>query len=168
MSSSTLNGTKPLKVVHSSSEEETVSLARELGGHLKPGDWIALVGDLGAGKTQFVRGLAEALGCQEIPSSPTFALIQVHKPKPGAHRFPLRHADLYRLAPKDVPALEWEELSDEDGVTVVEWAEKARLLWPVHAVEVRLSHQGENRRLIEFFGHGERAVDLVRKVKPPK
>ncbi len=163
-----MNGVKPLKSVHSSSEEETVTLAREFGAHLKPGDWIALVGELGAGKTQFVRGLAEALHSQEAPSSPTFSLVQIHKPKPGPHRFPLRHVDLYRLAPREVPSLEWEELSDDEGVTVVEWAEKARLLWPVHTVEVRLSHQGDNRRLIEFFGHGERAVDLVRKVKAPR
>jgi tRNA threonylcarbamoyladenosine biosynthesis protein TsaE len=163
-----LSATKPVKVIHSSSEEETVAVARALGEHLKGGDWIALVGDLGAGKTQFVRGLAEALGCQDAPSSPTFSLIHIYKPKPGPKKLPLRHADLYRLAPKDVPSLEWEDLTDEAGVTVVEWAEKCRLFWPAHAVEVRLSHQGENRRLIEFFGHGERAVDLVRKVKPPK
>lgn len=150
------------KTVHSSSEEETRALARSLGGHLKAGDWVVLVGDLGSGKTHFVKGLAEALHCRETPASPTFALVQVHKT--GAGHPPLRHVDLYRLAEKDVSSLEWEELSDDRGVTAVEWAEKARNLWPDRAVEVRLSHDGENRRIIQFFG-GERASELSRKLK---
>lgn len=153
---------KPHKTVHSSSEEETRALARSLGGHLKAGDWVVLVGDLGTGKTHFVKGLAEALHCKETPSSPTFALVQLHKAVAG--RPALRHVDLYRLAEKDVPALEWEELSDDRGVTAVEWADKARGLWPARAVEVRLMHDGENRRIIQFFG-GERALELSRKVK---
>jgi tRNA threonylcarbamoyladenosine biosynthesis protein TsaE len=153
---------KPLKTVHSSSEEETRALARSLGSLLKPGDWVALVGELGAGKTQFVKGLAEALHCKEEPSSPTFALAQIHKT--ASRDCALRHVDLYRLEPKDVPALGWEDLSDDLGVTVVEWAEKARGLWPPHAVEVRLAHDGENRRIIAFYG-GDRAQELARKTE---
>lgn len=164
MSSST--SAKPIKTVHSSSEEETRSLARSLGAHLKAGDWVVLVGDLGTGKTQFVKGLAEALQCREQPASPTFSLVQVYKPKSGKG-LPLRHADLYRLAEKDVPDLGWDELSDLEGVTAVEWAEKARGLWPDRAVEVRLSHKGENLRVIEIAG-GERAQELAKKVKEPK
>lgn len=156
--------TRPLKTVHSGSEVDTRSVARSLGEHLKLGDWVVLVGDLGAGKTCFVKGLAEALQCREEPSSPTFSLVRIHKPKPGAHRLILRHVDLYRLAEKDVPLLEWEELSDDNGVTVVEWADKARGLWPNRALEVRLSHDGDNRRIIQFFG-GERAQELSRKVR---
>ena len=109
-----------------------------------------------------MKGLAKALHCKETPSSPTFSLIQLHKPSAGHPA--LRHVDLYRLAEKDVPGLEWEELSDDRGVTAVEWADKARGLWPDRAVEVRLTHDGENRRIIQFFG-GERASELARKVK---
>ena len=122
------------------------------------------MGELGSGKTVFVKGLAEALQCREEPCSPTFALVQIHRPKAGAHLFPLRHVDLYRLALRDVPDLEWEELSDLHGVTVVEWADKARALWPEYSVEVRLAHDGENRRIFEFFG-GKRAQEILRKVK---
>ena len=75
--------------------------------------------------------------------------------------------DLYRLAVQDVPSLGWEELLDDRGVTVVEWAEKARGLWPVHAVEVRLAHDGDSRRHIQFFG-GERAQELTRWIKDSK
>jgi tRNA threonylcarbamoyladenosine biosynthesis protein TsaE len=162
MASST--SVKPAHSVITSSEEETLTLARRLGAALKPGDWIALIGDLGAGKTLFVKGLADSLHCAEPPVSPTFSLVQIHPPKPGPHRFPLRHVDLYRLAPKDVPSLEWEELMDDRGVTAVEWADKARFLWPAQAVEIRLLHQGDNRRLIEIFG-GPRAQELAKKMK---
>jgi tRNA threonylcarbamoyladenosine biosynthesis protein TsaE len=157
---------KPHKTIHSSSEEETRAVARDLGSHLKSGDWVVLVGDLGTGKTQFVKGLAEAIQTRDVPSSPTFALVQVHKPKSSAHP-PLRHVDLYRLPEKDVPALGWEELSDDQGVTAVEWAEKVRGLWPDRALEVRLAHDGENRRIIQFFG-GVRAQELTRKLKEIK
>lgn len=159
MASSASARPKLHKAVSSSSEEETRSLGRSLGIHLKPGDWVVLVGELGTGKTQFVKGIAEALGCKDPATSPTFALAQIHA---GAGHASLRHVDLYRLSPRDVPDLGWDELFDAHGVTAVEWAEKARGLWPVHAVEVRLTHDGDNRRTIQFFG-GERAQELARK-----
>src|SRR5688572_25159534 len=86
-----------------SSEEETLKLARALGSQLRPGDWVSLIGDLGSGKTVFVKGLGEALHVQEPPRSPTFNLIQTHRPKSGAGRLPLHHVDLYRLSSRDIP-----------------------------------------------------------------
>ena len=152
--------TKAFRTVHSSSEEETMGVARTLGRLLKAGDWVALVGDLGAGKTLFVKGIAEGLECRDNPRSPTFALVQTYPPKAGVHRPSLRHVDLYRLDSREITSLEWEELFEGDGVTVVEWADKARTLWPTAAVEIRLAHDGENRRTIEFFGGG-RARELA-------
>ena len=152
--------TKAIKVVHSSSEEETLGIARTLGRQLKAGDWVALVGDLGAGKTLFVKGIAEGLECRDTPRSPTFALVQTYPSKAGSRRPSLRHVDLYRLDRREITSLEWEELFEGDGVTAVEWADKARPLWPAAAVEVRLAHDGENRRTIEFFGGG-RARELA-------
>lgn len=149
------------------SAEETLALARNLGRHLRPGDWVALSGDLGTGKTVFVRGLAEGLGLEEVPTSPTFALVQIHRPAKRG-RVVLRHVDLYRLSPAEVPGLEWEELSDDTGVTLVEWAEKARFLWPPHCLAVRLSHLGLDQRRIEFFGLGARSQELVRLTKEKK
>lgn len=159
---STSTSSRPIKLFHSSSEEETFSVARSLGSHLRGGDWVALVGELGAGKTVFAQGLAEGLGCRDVPSSATFPLAQVHGPKAGK-KWPLRHVDLYRLPACDVPALGWEELLDKEGVTVVEWAEKSKGLWPSDVVEVRFALDGENRRTLSFFGGG-RAQELVRKV----
>ena len=161
--SSTL--TKPAFVRKTVSEEETLDLARALGGHLRPGDWVALMGELGTGKTVFVRGLGEALHSQQVPVSPTFSLVQIHRPTAGAGRFPLRHVDLYRLAPKEIPALEWEELLDEEGVTAVEWAEKAKAFWPSRCLPVVITHEGPGQRSFGFHVFGERSAELILKMK---
>jgi tRNA threonylcarbamoyladenosine biosynthesis protein TsaE len=149
------------------SAEETLALARELGRNVRPGDWIALIGDLGSGKTVFTRGLSEGMGLEEIPTSPTFALVQVHRP-PKRGRFVLRHVDLYRLSSAEIPALEWEELSDEGGVTIVEWAEKARFLWPPQCLSIHLIHRGADQRRIEFRSTGPRSLELLRQTKGKK
>jgi tRNA threonylcarbamoyladenosine biosynthesis protein TsaE len=123
---------------------ETAELGRKLAGRLEPGSVLLLIGDLGAGKTAFVRGLAEGLGIPpEDVSSPTFTLIQEYR----GGRVPLIHVDLYRLN----DAREIEELGLEElgltSVLAIEWAEK--LPRPVPgAVEVRISHgEGDERRL---------------------
>jgi tRNA threonylcarbamoyladenosine biosynthesis protein TsaE len=126
---------------------------------------VALVGDLGTGKTSFVKGLGEGLQCRESPSSPTFALIRVHRPSAGTGRAPLRHVDLYRLTPAEIPDLEWDDLLDDKGVTVVEWAEKARRYWPADCLVVGIAHLGENRRSLSFFAGGERSLELVKILK---
>lgn len=149
------------------SAEDTLALAREVGRHLAPGDWLALMGELGTGKTVFVRGVAEGLNLNEVPTSPTFAIVQVHRPRKGGGAA-LRHVDLYRLSAAEVPALEWEELHDDDGVTVVEWAEKARPLWPEGCLAVRLSHQGGDARRVEFFACGARSGEIVKRLKGKK
>src|SRR3989304_2159568 len=124
----------------SRSESETMALARELGRGLGPGAVVLLDGPRGAGKTAFVRGLAEGLGADpDDVSSPTFTLIQEYR-----GRLTLYHVDLYRLSGLEVPDLGLEELS-QSGVLAVEWAEK----WgrPAgRAVDVRLEGGGENRR----------------------
>jgi tRNA threonylcarbamoyladenosine biosynthesis protein TsaE len=108
-----------------------------------------LHGDLGAGKTAFVRGLAAGFGADpEEVSSPTFTLVQEYH-----GRMPVYHVDLYRLSPAEVPDLGLEELS-LTGVVAVEWAEK----WdrPAgHVVEVRITDDGETRRTITIEDGGE-------------
>ena len=152
------------RVTHS--EADTLDLARELGALLKPSDWIALMGDLGCGKTVFVKGLGEALHLEGTPRSPTFAIVQVHSPKKGGTV--LRHVDLYRLAASEVPALEWEELHQDTGVTVVEWAEKCQYLWPVQCLPIRISHQGQDVRLFEFYVYGARSEEIIHRLKGKK
>lgn len=103
-------------------EADTAALAADLALHLRPGDFVALHGDLGAGKTTFVRALAAALGGdpREV-SSPTYAIVHVHRLPLG----PLVHADLYRLAGAvEVADLELADQA-EGGLLVVEWPERA-------------------------------------------
>jgi tRNA threonylcarbamoyladenosine biosynthesis protein TsaE len=128
--------------------EATRALGAELGRAATPGTVIALHGDLGAGKTCFIQGLAEGLGVPGPVTSPTFVLMTEHQ-----GRLPLYHVDLYRTAsPAEIRALGLDELLHGDGVTAIEWAERAEGMLPPHAVHVRVSGAGEEPRLIELEG----------------
>ena len=115
-----------LRTVITHSPEETRRLAADLLRELKPGAVLALHGELGAGKTCFVQGLAAALGVHQPVSSPTFTLIHEYPSK-----LPLYHADLYRIRDADdAIGLGLEEYFGGDGITVIEWAERATELLP--------------------------------------
>jgi tRNA threonylcarbamoyladenosine biosynthesis protein TsaE len=133
----------PSPPLFTENEDETAAAGERLAARLGPGDVILLFGDLGSGKTAFVRGLARGLGAAETDvSSPTFTLVQEY-----AGRVTLYHVDLYRLEPKEVEDLGLEELISGDGVVAIEWAER----WhgrPDDVIEVRLEHAGEDRRRI--------------------
>jgi len=144
---------------HSASPEATRHLAARLGRLLKPGDVVALMGELGAGKTEFVRGLAAGLDvAPDTPvSSPSFVLAHEY---PG--RLPLVHLDLYRLdviPPELLPDLE--DYLFRERVAAVEWAERLGGLVPEHYLEVRLTVTGETTREITLVGHGRRGEELV-------
>ena len=129
---------------HTTSEAETRATARTLATTLRPGAVLLLRGDLGAGKTAFVRGLAEGLGiAEDAVSSPTFTLVQEYR----GGRLPLYHADLYRL-PEGVSLddLGLDEVA-EDGVLAIEWPE--RLARPVPgAVAIRIAIDDDTARTI--------------------
>ena len=114
------------RIVVTHSPAETRRLAAELLLQLRPGAVLALHGDLGAGKTCFVQGLAAALGVHQPVSSPPFTLIHEYASTP-----PLYHADLYRIRnADDACGLGLEEYLGGDGITVIEWAERAGELLP--------------------------------------
>src|SRR5581483_4992437 len=126
------------------SPAETAALGRALAARLGAGDVVLLFGDLGAGKTAFVKGLADGLGVPaEEVSSPTFTIVQEYR----GGRLPLFHVDLYRLNdPREVEDLGLEEIA-ADGVLAIEWAEKLPRP-PAGAIIVRLEHaDGDTRRL---------------------
>jgi tRNA threonylcarbamoyladenosine biosynthesis protein TsaE len=127
------------------SESETAELAADLARGFGGGEVVLLTGELGAGKTAFVRGLARGLGVDpDEVASPTFVLLTRY---PG--RLVLHHADLFRLrGDGDESELGLAELPGPAGVLAVEWAERLREeVWP-KAIRVRLEHAGEDRRRV--------------------
>lgn len=119
------------------SVEETWALAKELTTMLKPGSVVCLEGDLGAGKTTFVQGLAKALGAPGRVTSPTFCIVQEHGK--------LVHMDLYRLnSEADVIDLGWEDFLAQGAILAVEWPERAGRLIPENAIHVRFRQGKEN------------------------
>jgi tRNA threonylcarbamoyladenosine biosynthesis protein TsaE len=132
--------------VITANEEETSLAGEALGRDLKPGDVVLLFGDLGAGKTAFVRGMARGIGADpEDVSSPTFTIVQEYAGRSAT----LYHVDLYRLESAEIDDLGLDDLVSSDGIVAIEWAER----WmgrPDDVTEVRLEHRGEDRRAIDI------------------
>src|SRR5204863_6262804 len=126
------------------SPEETEAAGARLGATLKSGDVVALTGELGAGKTVFVQGLARALGVGTAATSPTFVLVNEYR-----GRVPVHHVDAYRTTSlAELMDLGIPELFAGDGVTVVEWADKLRPLLPPDVIEVTIEGVGDEPRRI--------------------
>jgi tRNA threonylcarbamoyladenosine biosynthesis protein TsaE len=144
------------------STDETLELARAVGELLRPGDVVSLVGELGAGKTVFARGVARALGVTELVVSPTFTIVREYE-----GRVPLVHVDVYRIdAVQELHDLGFEEVVRDDAVTIVEWGDMIDGLLPGDRLDVRLAPGGaEDERVVEIEGHGRswsaRAAELA-------
>ena len=128
--------------VESSSPEETEAVAARLAADLRRGDVVTVSGELGAGKTTFVRGACRALGVTEPVTSPTYTI---------GHRYDgVSHLDLYRFA--GLSAAEWGDLEPyfDDAIVFVEWPEAGEAALPPPRFRVRLRHAGEGRRIVSI------------------
>ncbi|HEU5188462.1 MAG TPA: tRNA (adenosine(37)-N6)-threonylcarbamoyltransferase complex ATPase subunit type 1 TsaE [Methylomirabilota bacterium] len=135
------------------SVEETQAVGEALGARLGPGAVVACVGELGAGKTCFLQGVARGLGVTTDVTSPTFVLVNVYR-----GRMPVYHLDAYRTESLlEVVDLGLEEMLDGDGVTLIEWADKVRPLLPARAIVVRITGLGDEPRRIEVEEPGAEA-----------
>ena len=135
-----------MATIISRSIEETLSIAQSFAATLRAGDVVALEGDLGAGKTHFVKGLALGLGSNADVTSPTFTLIHEY----GGGRVPLFHFDLYRLDEAgEVRRIGFDEYLEADGVCVIEWADKFPELLPPETRRVRIRLLQNDEREIE-------------------
>ncbi|MEW5702855.1 MAG: tRNA (adenosine(37)-N6)-threonylcarbamoyltransferase complex ATPase subunit type 1 TsaE [Candidatus Zixiibacteriota bacterium] len=137
-----------MRVCHS--VEQTEALARELAAQLRPGDWVGLIGPLGAGKSVFARAIGRAWGVRGTMPSPTYTLMATH-----VGRCPIHHIDLYRIGSMDeLDFAGLEPYFSGTGICLVEWADRARALWPPTgwAVTISLVNSGERRIVIEPFG----------------
>lgn len=140
-------------------EEETAALGKRLGLLLLPGDFIALMGELGSGKTRFVQGVAAGLQIElDLKvTSPTYSLLHIH-----SGRIPLYHFDLYRLAGgEDVEELGFAEYFYGEGACLVEWSDRLHGEMPAERLIITFSHCGEDERRIDFAPAGKRYEELV-------
>ena len=124
--------------------DETAAAGEALGRDLGPGDVVALYGELGAGKTCFVQGLVRGLGVAGHATSPTFVLVNEYR-----GRLPVHHVDAYRTSSlTELIDLGLLDLMGGDGVTLIEWADRAEPLLPPRTVRVRLEGLGDEPRAI--------------------
>ena len=136
-------------------EKETMALGTRLAKHLKPGDIVCLFGDLGSGKTTFVKGLVQGFKIKSSEvNSPTFVLMNIYEGK-----MPVYHFDLYRLegaaSSLELANIGYEEFFYDKGVSVVEWAERLGDQLPKEHIAVHLAHKSEKERRITIVTEGK-------------
>jgi len=142
----------PSRTMVSRSVDDTLALGERLGRVAAAGDLICLWGDLGAGKTQLTKGIAEGLGIDDTVNSPTFVLMSEY-----AGRLPLFHVDLYRLADaREALAGGVIDERQAEGLTVVEWPDRMREVLPGSRLDVVIDGTGDEPRRIELLAAGTR------------
>ena len=149
---------KTLKFL-SKSPQETTHFGQKLAKQFKSGDIIALFGDLGSGKTTLVKGIAQGLNVKSSQvNSPTFVLMNLYEGK-----LPIYHFDLYRLEnTQDIDRLGCHEFFYDNGVAIIEWAERLKELLPQDYLAVHLNHITASERSLTLTAHGERYQSLLK------
>ncbi|MFA5131678.1 MAG: tRNA (adenosine(37)-N6)-threonylcarbamoyltransferase complex ATPase subunit type 1 TsaE [Patescibacteria group bacterium] len=140
-----------LKIV-TNNEKETYDLGCKLASQLKGGEFLALCGDLGAGKTKFLQGLAYGLGVKGRVNSPTFNILKLYRTNSTQEIKRFCHIDTYRLhSEKDLLSLGINELIEDPATVIaVEWAEKIKKIWPKKTIVISIKHLAENKREISI------------------
>ena len=142
------------------SAEETVALGRRLAAELRPPRLVLLRGELGAGKTTLIKGIAEGFGAarQEDVTSPTFTLVHEYR-SPQVNVY---HVDLYRVdTPRELETLGLDDLTADDAVLLIEWGEKFERFRRERDVEIALEQTGENDRKITFTAEGAESAEKI-------
>jgi tRNA threonylcarbamoyladenosine biosynthesis protein TsaE len=148
-------------VIESNSTRETKAWGRRLAALLEGGELLGLIGDLGVGKTCFIKGLAHGLSLREEDIlSPTFTMIQEHH-----GRLPLYHIDLYRLESVGLDDMGLREYLFSDAIAAVEWLERLREAEELSWLSVKISYAGASRRRIEFAARDERYAGLLARLR---
>ena len=146
----------------SHSPMQTLRIGQRLGTLLARSDLILLLGDLGSGKTQFVKGVARGLGSEDLVNSPSFVLVNEYQAGAAQQHIPIYHADLYRLEDgREALDLGLQEWANGDGVCLIEWAERAAERLPKEHLAVYFSYLAETKRVLRFVPHGTRYEALV-------
>lgn len=141
----------------SRSETSTRLLGKALGRVLRPGDVVGLVGELGAGKTTFVQGVAQGLQVRGYVASPTFTLVREYQ-----GRLRLYHVDFFRIEPEELDAIGFDDLLDAGGAVVVEWADRAAHRLPRDCLWVSITGTGGEPRALRARATGPKSAVLLR------
>ncbi len=141
------------------SVKETKELGQRLSQLLQPGDVLALIGDLGAGKTTFAQGIGEGLLIEEPIDSPTFTIVKEYQ-----GRMPFYHMDVYRLETAMDEELGWDEYFYGDGVTLVEWAQRIEPLLPEDTIWIRMVIREGDQREIHLMSSSERVNPICKEL----
>ncbi len=137
--------------------DDTMRCGRVLGHLVRPGDVVLLSGDLGAGKTQLTKGIAQGLSVAEPVTSPTFNILLVHQ-----GRIPLYHFDLYRLErAEELEDLDYYATLEADGVAVVEWGDRFAEAAPAQGLSISIVIEDDETRRVELAPIGERGEELA-------
>lgn len=141
-----------MKKFNSKNEKQTFTLGVDFAKKLKGGEVLALYGDLGAGKTKFLQGLAKGLGVKNKVNSPTFNILKIYKINSNKTIKTFCHIDAYRLSSeKDLIALGVEEyFQDKNTITAIEWAERIKKILPKKTIAVDIKHLSEDERIIKI------------------
>ena len=138
-------------VKQSHSPDETREIARQFAIGLKAGDIILLSGDLGAGKTLFVKGICDVFQCAEFVSSPTFTIVNSYQGKNLGAEYAIHHFDLYRISrEEELSNIGFDEYLYSPAISIIEWSDRFPHLFPDHSRRVTLEKSGENARLIRI------------------
>lgn len=142
-----MNTAKILKI-ESSDLRDTLRLGATIGNHLRGGEVIELIGDLGSGKTALVRGIARGLGIDHEVSSPSFTITNLYQ----GDKLSISHYDFYRLHEAGVVLEELKEsISDPNNVTIIEWSEVVSRILPSSRIQIKCSTTGENSRVFKIL-----------------
>ncbi|MFO0794946.1 MAG: tRNA (adenosine(37)-N6)-threonylcarbamoyltransferase complex ATPase subunit type 1 TsaE [Candidatus Brocadiaceae bacterium] len=146
-------------IFKSKGAHETIVLGIKLGELLSPGHVVALVGELGAGKTTLVKGIVQGLGVKDkrTVKSPTFSLVHTYE-----GRMPIYHFDAYRLeGDYEMFALGSDEMIYGDGVSLIEWADRVSGCLPQEYLKITLTLVSDNERYVELEGYGEHYTKII-------
>lgn len=145
-------------VIISNSSLETMELGKRIGEKAEPGDFYILIGDLGTGKTTFLKGFAKGLGIESTITSPSFIIVREYK-----GRFPFIHIDAYRLNSYiELLNLGWEEYLNGKNIITIEWGDRIVELWPNEYLKISFFHKSLEARELHFEPKGKRFKDLFK------
>lgn len=145
---------KRFEEIYTGSPDESFALGKKLGAASVRGDIITLRGELGSGKTVLAKGIASGLGITEEVTSPTYTLLEIYEAN-----IPLYHFDLYRiLSPVEFDNLAFEEYWEGNGVSIIEWPERAGGLLPAPSIDILIEYESESVRRIRIEYSGDRRL----------